>query len=834
MLNVYSRMQTFSFVYLVKRINEMNMFRPLLKAYLAFAILLCSITAFGADTLSAKQNLAQVLNKDGSLRTGINGSFNASGYSMEYGKNGQPFFKEAKVNALGDENWVNKLSSGLLTNINVVAVNGSDVYIGSNNIYKWDGTGWSILGDGVSNSGNSSQVTAITISGTDVYVGGYFSQAGSISAFSIAKWNGTSWNALGMGLPSGTVYAIAVSGTDVYAGGNFAFAGSNTANNIAKWDGTSWSSFGSGTSGEVRAIAVSGTDVYIGGYFNLAGGNATNNIAKWNGSYWTALGSGANNGVLAIAISGSTVYAGGKFTYIGNIPANYIAKWDGTTWAPLGTGINGQAVYSLAISGSNLYAAGNFFTAGGINANSIAKWNGTTWSDVGANTNLNGSNIYSIAVSGANLYAVGDVFINNNKIIKWNGTAWSSVGDMLENYVRAVAISGNDVYVGGGFISVAGITNAKYIAKWNGTSWSALGTGLSDLVTSIAISGTDVYVGGRFIGAGGNTVNYIAKWNGSSWSSLGSGLNQPCQSLIAVGADIYAGGNFTNAGGNTANYIAKWNGTTWSALGSGTNGTVSCIASLGTDIYVGGSFTTAGGNATNYIAKWNGTAWNALGSGLGLSYATPQVNAIAPSTTSIYVGGGFDIAGGKIAQYLAEYKTGILPLNMLSFTVGINGKDALLKWQTGNEVNVDHFNIQRSLNGYDFTTIGKLPAVGSGNNFYEYANDVSVLNSSVIYFRLQSVDKDGSFSFSNVVNVKTTKVGSYSIYPNPAQKRVTIIGYNISAVTVINLEGKILGTEAFGSTNNPTINISQYPKGTYFLKVRDSKDNFTTLQLLIQ
>ena len=67
------------------------------------------------------------------------------------------------------------------------------------------------------------------------------------------------------------------------------------ANRVAKWNGSSWSALGSGMDGRCLALAVSGSDLYAGGYFTTAGGSAANHIAKWNGSSWSALGSGMNN-----------------------------------------------------------------------------------------------------------------------------------------------------------------------------------------------------------------------------------------------------------------------------------------------------------------------------------------------------------------------------------------------------------------------------------------------------------------------------------------------------------------------------------------------------------
>ena len=57
------------------------------------------------------------------------------------------------------------------------------------------------------------------MSGSDLYAGGGFTTAGGIAANYIAKWNGSSWSALGSGMNGDCVYALAVSGSDLYAGG---------------------------------------------------------------------------------------------------------------------------------------------------------------------------------------------------------------------------------------------------------------------------------------------------------------------------------------------------------------------------------------------------------------------------------------------------------------------------------------------------------------------------------------------------------------------------------------------------------------------------------------
>jgi hypothetical protein len=80
-----------------------------------------------------------------------------------------------------------------------------------------------------------------------------------------------------------TVNALAVNGTELYAGGGFTTAGGVGVNYIAKWNGTSWSALGSGMNVAPLALAVIGTDLYAGGNFTTAGGKPSGSIARWSG-----------------------------------------------------------------------------------------------------------------------------------------------------------------------------------------------------------------------------------------------------------------------------------------------------------------------------------------------------------------------------------------------------------------------------------------------------------------------------------------------------------------------------------------------------------------------
>ncbi|MCS6881412.1 MAG: hypothetical protein NZU74_08770 [Chloroflexaceae bacterium] len=422
---------------------------------------------------------------------------------------------------------------------------------------------------------------------------------------------------------------------------------------------------------------------------------------------WTNLGSmpdGAlNNQVLALAVSGTDVYVGGSFTNVAGIPqADYVARWDTTTntWSALGGDANGaldfgSVVHALAVSGSNVYVGGSFWDAAGIpQADLVARWNATTntWSALGgsgSNGALTGG-VGALAVSGSNVY-VGGNFQNAAGLVRADFVArldtttntWSALGGgsstsgALTGGVRAVAVSGGELFVGGDFWSAANIFEATFAARWNGSAWSALEAGggyaaPSGNVYALAVSGSDVYVGGRFWNAAGiPQADYVARWNSmtNTWSALGGGvdgaLDGEVTALAVNGGDVYAGGRFTDAAGiPEADYVARWDGSSWSALGgSGGNGalndTVTALAVNGGDVYAGGWFTDAAGiPEADYVARWNGSSWSALGGSGGNGALNNGVRSLTVSGNDLFAGGFFqDAAGNLAADFVAAYAT---------------------------------------------------------------------------------------------------------------------------------------------------------------------------------
>ncbi|MEM7582377.1 MAG: hypothetical protein AAF560_03275, partial [Acidobacteriota bacterium] len=551
----------------------------------------------------------------------------------------------------------------------------------TSSVAKWDGTSWSAVGAGLG-GGVDGIVWALEVfddgGGPALYAGGFFSTAGGVPASSIAKWDGTSWTALGLGIDE-DVYAMEVFGGELIVGGFFATAGGSSADNIASWDGTAWSPVGAGTDGDVEELAVfddgGGDDLYATGFFSFAGISPAFGIARWSGVSWSALDFGLDAPGLGLTVfddgGGDDLYVGGLFFFVGPFPgvaAGAVARWDGTAWSALGMGLDGltepPVVDDLRVfddgGGDALFVGGLFELAGGSPVSNIAKWDGAAWSDVGGGTDA--------PVITLNTFDDG---------------------------------GGTDLYAGGFFRDAGGI-GAPGIARWDGAAWSAVVpaeslAGVDDFLSTFALfddgSGEALYAGGEFLTAGGVLSPGIAKWTATGWEMVGGGVGclgiglggmlqpedttdkgiiigppgcfEPSVLALAVyddggGPALFVGGEFDLADGSPiSSNIAKWDGTSWSPVGTGTDDLVEALEVYddggGEDLYLGGEFDFASGVLSPYITRWDGTAFSVVGS-MATDGDVETLGLFDDGTgEKLYAGGVFNAIGGVAADYVASW-----------------------------------------------------------------------------------------------------------------------------------------------------------------------------------
>jgi hypothetical protein len=116
--------------------------------------------------------------------------------------------------------------------------------------------------------------------------------------------------------------------------------------------------------------------------------------------------------------------------------------------------------------------------------------------------------------------------------------------------------------------------------------------------------------------------------------------------------------------------------------------------------------------------------------------------------------------------------SGTLPIELLSFTASVQNSDVELNWITTSENNNDYFNIERSVDALNFTSIGAINGAGNSAEMISYSSVDHRPFNGVSYYRLVQTDYDGKKSYSNIVAVEFNEY-SLAIYPNPFSDETT-------------------------------------------------------------
>ncbi|HYG51004.1 MAG TPA: T9SS type A sorting domain-containing protein [Flavobacteriales bacterium] len=151
-----------------------------------------------------------------------------------------------------------------------------------------------------------------------------------------------------------------------------------------------------------------------------------------------------------------------------------------------------------------------------------------------------------------------------------------------------------------------------------------------------------------------------------------------------------------------------------------------------------------------------------------------------------------------------------LPIELTSFSGQTKLHQNVLEWVTASETNNAFFTLEKSTDGFNFTELNTINAMGNSNMPLSYSS-VDPSPFELTYYRLKQTDFDGSFTYSETIAVRTREE-EFTIYPNPAIDRLCIKNGRgtyriINAAGIIVLNGSL--------TEKTELNISALEQGFY-------------------
>jgi hypothetical protein len=172
-----------------------------------------------------------------------------------------------------------------------------------------------------------------------------------------------------------------------------------------------------------------------------------------------------------------------------------------------------------------------------------------------------------------------------------------------------------------------------------------------------------------------------------------------------------------------------------------------------------------------------------------------------------------------------------VPVELTSFTASTNGKEVTLNWSTATELNNLCFEVQRKFGSNDFVTVGSVKGQGTTTSPNNYTYVEKLIDPGKYFYRLKQIDFDGTFEYSDVVEVEVRLLDKFTLeqnYPNPFNPS-TKIKFSVPELSFITIKiYDVLGSEVATLLNEEkqvgnyelSWNAGNLPSGVYFYQLK--------------
>jgi parallel beta-helix repeat protein len=424
----------------------------------------------------------------------------------------------------------------------------------------------------------------------------------------------------------------------------------------------------------------------------------------------------------------------------------------------------------------------------------------------------------------------------------WNAT---------ENYV----IEKNRIH------NIAGTGNATGIQVLGNSTYTSSGTVSNNLIYDFKNNGTSSIQTGIYDNASATaTINiYHNTVSLDDAGFTGSGITRALQwgtsSNASVNHNVFNNIFYINRGGTGNKYLVDVSATANGPFLNSNYNVLSFGSSATGTLYMGKI------GVPTYIAfnDWQSAGKDANGANANPMFVNPSAGHYMPNNSAI---DGVILAtaqvGGITTDILNlnrstnpdpgayEFAAGILPVKLLSFKGEHKNGITQLQWITSTEINSAGFEIERSKDGVNFTTIGFVNSKASNGNstqplVYNF-NDI-VTGTGSNFYRLKLVDKDTRFEYSAIVKIVINKEGLITIspvYPNPVKDKITFKVAVASAqevlFTITNPKGQLLQQERRNLANGETtitLPVTGLAAGSYFLQAINISSGLKHVQKIV-
>lgn len=488
----------------------------------------------------------------------------------------------------------------------------------------------------------------------------------------------------------------------------------------------------------------------------------------------------------------------------------YLTKAGNTLFFVANNGVNGTELWK-----SDGTAAGTVMIKDirsgsmGSNPSALADVNGTLF--FAADDGVNGVELWKSDGTTAGTVMVKDISPYSGcsypqSLADVNGTLFFSATDGVKGMelwksdgTAAGTVLVKDIWTGSSGGYPADLTNV------NGTLFFAASNGIkgTELWKSDGTTAGTVMVKDIWNGAGDSYPFYLKNINGILYFSADDG---------SVGSELW------KSDGTAAGTILVKD--VWPGSESGTVGNFSKVIN---------KLVFTGNDGVNGYKTWESDG-SFHGTKIADGFADPgdgDMQELVETANNIFASIRLTSIGREL--YAINYSS-ILPLEFLEFKGRLEKTDGILNWKTENEVNTSAFIVERSIDGINYISIGKVTSANApGIHNYSFTdNNIVALGADIIYYRLHQKDIGGRSSQSKVITLAIPATGmvNVALFPNPAVNNINIqintprkekIGYR-----VFDSKGRIVmrnAEQTQAGTNRLSVDINRLPAGVYYINL---------------
>ncbi len=771
-------------------------------------------------------------------------AFLNNGTSVFMGSQGGGVFRTTDYGT----SWV-QVNNGLLSlDVRDLAVLDTTIFAATWGPYKVfksidNGANWAEASNGITFSLDD---PCLTVSGGNVFLGTY-----SHGVYRTTD-DGANWTEVNNGIPAAsTIREFAVNNTNIFAATRGSGVYTTTDNGI------SWNSVNNGlTTSRVEAMLSNGSQDLFAGTFGKGIFRSTNNGTDWfeaNTDF---------NAMPVYAYHTIPDGVGGQNLLAGTTVGVYLSSDNGMEWNYIG--LEGYWVTGLAVIGTDIFAS----TMGSGVFRSTD--NGVTWSQSG----LASSMLQTIFSNGTDLYA-GAAFFGGASRSTDNGNTWANVPGLEYKWVMSFTANENHIFAGA-------IYGGAFRSDDNGSSFVPINNGLDNRVSTLTVMGDSTIFAGTGDPNGQAAIGIYRSFdNGNNWTQINSGLPPTLMvwSFAVTDSNLFA--SSSTSGGSAANvYLSTDKGENWTSVTTG------LVSNYILSLYIKGSTLFAG-------TIGSGTWWRPLSEMLPATLPAAPSNLIAVADTfsvdlswddnsgnedgfkierkddSLHIPGAWTLVdsvgsnvtiftdAGLVPNTVYSYRVyaynsagnsasdsvetvTIVPVELSSFAATVEGNRVTINWTTETETNNRGFEVERNqISGIrgQHSKFGIWENIGYAAGFgtttkpksYSFAdNNIAPGNYA---YRLKQIDFNGSFEYSQAVEVEISLPKEFSLsqnYPNPFNP-ATSIEYTIPEDGFVTLRVfNALGQEVTRLVNENTkagihhaaFDASNLSSGVYYYSVQ--------------